>query len=227
MFSTAEHRNKKVWNEQEKAIIRGDTILEDGRSSDIVILCMTWAKLRILGPQGVGKSTFINKLVGRNEMKAVDDRRACTTNIQHTIMNNPRNPDQRLVIVDTPSFDLVHDDNMETLRQFSVWLAPCYIAGAKIGGVIYLQDVSAGFRYWIAHRNLEIYQKLCGPDSFHSWILGTTKWDRIEPSAGRLREERLSNDYWKYMIDRGSLTYRFENTRRSAWNMVDKILDGV
>ncbi|KAF8998777.1 P-loop containing nucleoside triphosphate hydrolase protein, partial [Cyathus striatus] len=178
----------------------------------------------ILGLSGVGKSTFINTLVGRNEMKVGHDLRACTTKIQHTIMNNPRNPDHRLVIVDTPSFGDMYLNDDEILRQFSVWLATSYIAGAQIGGVIYLHDISAGSMDATTLKNLEIFQKLCGPDSFHSWILGATKWNFIEPSAGRLHEKLLLNDSWKYMIDSGSLAYRFENTRQSAWNMVDKIL---
>ncbi|KAF9004209.1 hypothetical protein BDQ17DRAFT_1424657 [Cyathus striatus] len=102
-----------------------------------------------------------------------------------------------------------------------------YTAETKIGGVIYLHDISAGSMDATTLKNLEIFQKLCGPDGSHSFILGTTKWDSVKPSVGGLREEQLLNDYWKNMIDNGSLAYRFDNTHQSAWNMVDKILDGV
>ncbi|KAF8998787.1 P-loop containing nucleoside triphosphate hydrolase protein, partial [Cyathus striatus] len=181
----------------------------------------------ILGKTGVGKSTFINALIGQDKMEVGHDMMTCTKTIQHTIMNNPRNANQRLVIVDTPSFDIIDIRDDEILRRFSVWLATSYTAETKIGGVIYLHDISDCSMDATTTRNLEIFQRLCGLDSFHSFILGTTKWDSVKPSVGGLREEELLKNYWNNMINSGSSVYRFKNTGPSAWNMVDKILDGV
>ena len=71
-------------------------------------------------------------------------------------------------------------------------------------------------------RNLRIFNELCG-DTAKSAVLVTTMWDKLLPSntqEGDKREESLKKNYWNGMIHRGAFVDRFENTSKSAWDVV-------
>lgn len=73
-------------------------------------------------------------------------------------------------------------------------------------------------------KNLLMFNKLCGDDAAKNVILGTTKWADVVETVGQQREQQLSNEHWKHMLDHGAKTARFTNTSESAWAIVNKIL---
>ena len=93
----------------------------------------------------------------------------------------------------------------------------------KLGGVIYLHDISQSRMLGTTH-NLEVVQKLCGDDVFQSVILGTTKWGYVFEKDGDMRTQQLRDNYWRDMVDRGSKILKFEDSSKSAWTMVDSIV---
>jgi hypothetical protein len=96
----------------------------------------------------------------------------------------------------------------------------------KLGGIIYLHDIIQPRMTGTARRNLELFRKLCGDDAHSKVILGTTKWGEVKDETGpKLREKELRGEYWKVMIDGGSVVRRFEGTMESAWELVRIILD--
>jgi hypothetical protein len=69
-------------------------------------------------------------------------------------------------------------------------------------------------------RNLLIFNELCG-DAARSAVLITTMWDKLQShTEGERREESLKKNYWHGMIQHGAFVDRFENTSRSAWDVV-------
>ena len=73
-------------------------------------------------------------------------------------------------------------------------------------------------------KNLRMFEKLCGKNAFGNIILTTTMWDKIEETTGQERERELRGLYWKSMIRLGSTTVRYRNTKDSAWEILDKVL---
>ena len=100
-----------------------------------------------------------------------------------------------------------------------------YTNEMKLGGVIYLHDISLSRMLGATRKNLEVFQKLCGDDAFRSVILGTTKWGDVFKEEGDMRTEQLRDNYWRDMVDQGSKVFKFEDSSKSAWTMVDSIVE--
>jgi hypothetical protein len=95
----------------------------------------------------------------------------------------------------------------------------------KLGGIIYLHDISQSRVLGATRKQLDISRKMLGERADRSVILVTTKWAEVTPELGNRREDELKTTYWKEMVDSGSRVERFEDTSASAWKIVDMILD--
>jgi hypothetical protein len=94
----------------------------------------------------------------------------------------------------------------------------------KLGGVVYLHDISQARMLGTTRKNFDMFGKLCGEGAAASIILGTTRWGEVQPDVGKRREDQLSSAYWKDMIAEGSRVQRFEGTHESAWEIIHCIL---
>lgn len=200
---------------------KDDATMDGGLPTDIVI--------PVMGPTGVGKSTFINSLLGQEKMVVGHDLKSCTARIEHAVVSNiPSHPNlhgRRVVIVDVPGFDDTIEDDAEILRRIAIWLASSYDDGMKLGGVIYLHEISQTRMLGTTRRNLNMFRKLCGEEALSRVILGTTKWADVLSDIGEQREKQLSDKFWKEMIGFGSVVRRFDKTQESAQAILNVILD--
>ncbi|KAF8954017.1 P-loop containing nucleoside triphosphate hydrolase protein, partial [Flammula alnicola] len=187
----------------------------------------------VVGLTGVGKSTFINTLLGDDRMTVGHSLKLCTLHLQPVIITTElptslRNQlkGRRLIIVDTPGFDDTFLDDSEILRRISVWLAASYNKKMKLGGVIYLHDISQTRMTGTTGRNLDMLQNLVGKDALRSIVLGTTKWSLVQPETASKREEELKSAYWKEMIKAGSPVFQVDTSESSkrAWDLIAYIL---
>ncbi|KAG1740774.1 P-loop containing nucleoside triphosphate hydrolase protein [Suillus paluster] len=178
----------------------------------------------VMGPTGVGKSTFINTAAGKVVTPVGHDLQSCTATIQHAFCPYPGNRSRRIVFVDTPGFDDTFVDDSEILRRIAVWLATSYGNDMKLAGVLYLHDISQPRMFGTSRRNLDMFRRLCGEDAEKNVILVTTKWGDIVPDVGRRREEQLKSSFWKEMVEHGSRPARFEGSKESAWEVIKPIL---
>jgi hypothetical protein len=74
-----------------------------------------------------------------------------------------------------------------------------------------------------AHRNLRMFEKLCGADSIHSVILVTTDWGFYgDQEAAMQHEQELQtrDEYWGLMIKRGSFVIRHAGDNDSAMRVL-------
>ncbi|KAF5322409.1 hypothetical protein D9619_000424 [Psilocybe cf. subviscida] len=195
----------------------------------------------IMGPTGAGKSSFINLLFGGEERVTVGHSlNSCTVDLQPIEIPadmvqqklplwKPAGPTRKLIIVDTPGFDDTSADDSEILKRVADWLADSYGAGAKLAGVIYLQDICQRRVTGATKRNFEVFDKLCGGDACKSVVLGTTQWARIpadEHDIAGTREQELRDKFWKDMIRKGSTMKRVDDTstKASPWNLIATVL---
>jgi len=195
----------------------GDNVMVGGRPTDIVI--------PVMGPTGVGKSTLINILLGKDTMVVGHDVSSCTSTIQYAIVDNPSLLNgHRVVIVDTPGFDDTYEDDVEILRRIAVWLASSYDANMTLGGVIYLLSIAEKRMKGTTRRNLDMFHQLCGDKALARVVLGTTNWGEVDETVGQKREEQLAKTFWNTMTASGSKLLRFDRTERSARAFLDAIL---
>ncbi|KAF5321008.1 hypothetical protein D9619_000420 [Psilocybe cf. subviscida] len=200
----------------------------------------------IMGPTGAGKSSFINLLFdGKERVRVGHSLDSCTTGLEsveipaEAVKRNlpnwrPVSPNPaKLIIVDTPGFDGTSADGSEILQRVADWLAQSYGAGAKLAGVIYLQDICQQrlMLTGATKRNFEIFDKLCGGDACQSVVLGTTQWQRVPPDdrqTADAREQELRQNFWKEMISKGSTMQRVDdkNMNASPWDLVATVLLG-
>lgn len=195
-----------------------DVILADGRHNDIII--------PVMGPTGVGKSTFINNAFGRAVTTVGHDLKSCTAHIQHVICACPGDPSRRVILVDTPGFDDTFEDDSEILRRIAVWLASSYSDNMKLAGILYLHDITQTRMFGTSRKNLAMFRRLCGADAEKNVVLVTTKWSDVSPEVGENRERQLRSSFWQEMVVHGSQVARFHGSdlSRSAWDVMEPIL---
>jgi hypothetical protein len=96
----------------------------------------------------------------------------------------------------------------------------------KLAGILYFHRITDNRMAGTPLKNFRIFEKLCGKHALSNIILTTTMWDKIDDATGQEREKELRGQYWKSMIELGSTTVRYRNTRDSAWEILGKILRG-
>ena len=94
----------------------------------------------------------------------------------------------------------------------------------KLGGVIYLHNITEKRMRGTTKKNLDMFHQLCGDKALARVILGTTNWGEIDKEKGKDREKDLAANFWKTMIDSGSKLFRFYETQESALVFLDVIL---
>ncbi|KAG6852773.1 hypothetical protein C0991_009213 [Blastosporella zonata] len=200
----------KQWKKEVKA---DDKFIDDGREGDLVI--------PIMGPTGAGKSTFINTLLGKNFARVGHELQSETQHIHHYRLPGVN---RRVFIVDTPGFDDTSTGDREILRRIAVWMAKSYSSDMKVAGIIYLQEITQTRVTGTTRKNLDMFEKLCGPNAATSIILATTKWGEVKSTVGEQREAQLRDEHWKDMLMDGSKMRRFDGTQNSAQKIVNEIL---
>jgi GTP-binding protein EngB required for normal cell division len=187
-------RNKKKKGKKLKDARTEDTLkVPDPQPTDLII--------PIMGPTGVGKSTFINTASGENVALVGDELESCTSTIQPFIIPNNN---RRIILVDTPGFDDTYVDDTEILRRIAVWLALSYNQNMKVAGIIYLHEISQTRMLGTSRKNFLMFNKLTGEEAAKDIVLATTKWSHITVEVGQKREQQLRNTHWKTMVDQGS-----------------------
>ncbi|KAF7771555.1 hypothetical protein Agabi119p4_5866 [Agaricus bisporus var. burnettii] len=179
----------------------------------------------IMGPTGAGKSSFIAAATGR-------DFGVCHSLQSHSSQIaaiRVKRGENYVVLVDMPGFDDTYLSDYDTLRMISDWLREIPDGSTKplkLCGILYLHRISDNRMGGATLKNLEMFQKLCGKDRFERVILTTTMWpeDSSDVEDARKREEELCNDYWKLMMDKGSITRPFDGTQASAWSILDNLV---
>ena len=70
-----------------------------------------------------------------------------------------------------------------------------------------------------------MFQNLCGAEALKNVVLVTTMWDEVGEEEGGNRENELTTNYWKTMIELGCHTSRFYNNTESALDIVSQFQD--
>ncbi|KAF8541741.1 P-loop containing nucleoside triphosphate hydrolase protein, partial [Trichophaea hybrida] len=132
----------------------------------------------VMGETGAGKSAFIKALGGRDfqfreEPKVGDDVYSCMKNITWYIANLNG---EDIHIIDTPCFNDNSLSDADILKMLVDSLAAMYRSHKHLNGLLYIHDITEVRMKASEIKNLNLFQKLCGEQSFGNIVLVTNKW---------------------------------------------------
>ena len=139
-----------------------------------------------------------------------------------------------MVLVDTPGFGDTTDKDADILYDVGSWLETMYDSRdshghegeTKLAGIVYLHDISVPRMQEEISKSLVVFRSLCGKDALKHVVICTTKWSTIlKEEEGEGRTEQLKEKYWKEMIEGGSTLRKFEDSQKSAWDVIAPIIE--
>lgn len=133
------------------------------------------------------------------------------------------NDTTNVYLVDTPGFDDTNLSDTDVLREIATWLTGSYNNKVKLTGILYLHRIIDPRMGGSAKKNLFMFKKLCGPEALKHVVLVTTMWEQVDEKVGLSREKELeeTEDFWGYMLGKGSRIERHMNTPESARRIVE------
>ncbi|KAJ3513213.1 hypothetical protein NLJ89_g3073 [Agrocybe chaxingu] len=181
--------------------------------------------IAVMGPTGSGKTTFIN-IATDYDSPVGHGLQSCTSDINVVKLSFPELVSADIYFVDTPGFDATNKSDLEVLGQISDWLNNTYQKNIKLSGLLYFHRISDNALGGTFTKNFKMFDKLVG-NHFKNIVLTTTMWDDVDEATGVERETTLKDEFWKALIDRGSHTARFLQTKESAFEVIAPILAEV
>ncbi|CZR55811.1 uncharacterized protein PAC_05699 [Phialocephala subalpina] len=173
----------------------------------------------VMGVTGAGKSYFVNKLKEGSTVEGAT-LTSCTSvcQIVETYVG-----DTKVAVVDCPGFDDTKRSDTEILSVISELVTAQYHMGMKLWGIVFLHRIT-DVRFQGSTQNvLSLFQQLVGDDALSNVVLVTTQWGRVThvdmPDAIN-REQQLRDEYWREMLDKNSMTRRFDDSRASAEGII-------
>jgi len=175
----------------------------------------------VMGVTGVGKSTFIDKLTTAN-VETSDGLQSHTKSIN---AYPSKYKDHSIWLIDTPGFDDTVRSDIDVLEDLAYWLKKATNLKLNLGGIIHLHRITDTRIGGAAYKDLKMFQKLCGADSFKSVVLGTTMWPENPSKEDFSREEELKTKFYQDMIKDGGKMMRHMNTEESAREILGYLID--
>ena len=139
-----------------------------------------------------------------------------------------------MVLVDTPGFGDTYVDDADILFDIGSWLESMYDSRdshghegeTKLAGIVYLHDISLSRMQEEISKSLGVFRSLCGKDALEHVVICTTKWSNtLTKEEGGSRTELLKKDHWKEMIEGGSTVRKFDDSQKSAWDVIAPIIE--
>ena len=138
-----------------------------------------------------------------------------------------------MVLVDTPGFHDTYVDDVDVLHNIGSWLETMYDSrdshgykgATKLAGIVYFHDISLTRMLGSTLKDLDVFQKLCRKDALKHVVLCTTSWKEVYQEEGEKRIEQLREICWKTMAAGGSTIHQFEDSQKSAWDVIAPIIE--
>lgn len=133
--------------------------------------------------------------------------------------------DKKVWLVDTPGFDDTKREDIDVLEDLAKWLMTASKNNLNLVGIVHLHRITDVRLGGVANKDLKMFYKLCGKDSFPSVVLGTTMWPANPTANEYKREEELRTSFYQEMINDGGVMMRIMNTKGSALEVILRFID--
>lgn len=198
----------------------------------------------VMGVTGTGKSYFINSLK-EGSVVVGSTLESCSyqfilshCRLSPMILTYPigtaeceiveiRIGDTNVAVVDCPGFDDTYKSDTEILTMISELLTTQYHIGMKLWGIIFLQRITDVRFQGSAQNVLSVFRQLVGDEALGNVVLATTQWGKVKEEdmpAAISREQQLRDNYWRDMLDKNSMTTRFDGNKASAEGIVAQLI---
>ncbi|KAH9942743.1 P-loop containing nucleoside triphosphate hydrolase protein [Amylocystis lapponica] len=183
------------------------------------------ATIAIMGPTGVGKTSFIN-LASGSQFDVGMTLESSTSGVQ---LSRPFPLEgYSITLIDTPGFDDTTKSDAEIWRRSpGSWHPSKYEKGQMLNGIIYLHRISDNRVGGTAMRNFNFFRDLCGPDALQNSIVVSNMWGEVAPDVGAAREKELvtKDIFFKPALDAGAETFRHDDTVGCAHLILRKLAE--
>lgn len=133
-------------------------------------------------------------------------------------------------LIDSPGFD---DDKLssdDVLQKIADFINGVHSLGWRIGGIIYLHDITRERMGSSGEMNVRLLERLTGEDNWNNITLVTTKWGISGRSQSEIRREQELQEktrYWGDMCNanRPAAVCRFDNTESGAKEIIERHLE--
>jgi hypothetical protein len=128
-------------------------------------------------------------------------------------------------LVDTPGLHEPYRSDLEILQEIIYFLGLIYSStSVKLAGIIYLQRITDLGIKSSAMRCQNILEALCGKSALSHLVLARTMFEGEDPWGGKRREWRWFKYHWGFSLKSEAAVYRHDNTKKSAWRILNYIL---
>ncbi|KAL4886535.1 P-loop containing nucleoside triphosphate hydrolase protein [Aspergillus karnatakaensis] len=196
----------------------GENILRKSSADDMVVL--------VMGITGVGKSTFISKLIGEDIGIGHD----LTSYTKGVGIHSMALEDRLVYLIDTPGFNDTWRSDTEILKEISFILSQIYRKGMKLAGILYLHRISDNRVSGSTMKNIDLLEKMCGREALSRVFLVTTMWEwtqngRLSHQEATTREFKLAatSEFWGRLCEHGSQVRRWPGDRQSAYSLIKEL----
>ena len=133
-----------------------------------------------------------------------------------------RIPDTNVWLIDTPGFDDTTRSDAKILEEINGCLTEYFMRNAKVTGVIYVHAITEPRMRGSAMKNLRMFRQVVGDENMRHCCLVTTKWSKQNEDLSHSREDELRNGdtFWKPLLKRGATIKRFNDTEKSAMDII-------
>ncbi|PPQ82464.1 hypothetical protein CVT24_002380, partial [Panaeolus cyanescens] len=206
---------------------------------------LTMSVLRIMGPTGAGKSTFIESLAApssssssTSESNPAPALKISSSGLeghtQHVTCYKLENVRPTICLIDSPGFADAKISQFEIVSKIQKWMRENGVG--FISRILYLHPITATRVAGTHHTAINTFKALTGQDTETSIMVVTTMWNMVYGQGAYERAqsnyEQLQGKVWKVivnldLIDQGARIDKFLNTQRSALRILDDVLSST
>ncbi|KAK4222015.1 P-loop containing nucleoside triphosphate hydrolase protein [Podospora fimiseda] len=178
--------------------------------------------IAVIGVTGAGKTTFVSKASGRDDLEIGHSIDSCTQDVIPVTFHLNGQP---VTLIDTPGFDDSERSDSEILEQVAQYMTTTYQQGIKLTGIILLQPINQPRLQGSELKRTRLFKKLLGEDAYKRVIIATTMWDGIPEAEAlsRQHQRETRHEVWGDMVAAGAKVIRHDDTPESARSIIQTL----
>ncbi|CZR67208.1 uncharacterized protein PAC_17107 [Phialocephala subalpina] len=149
----------------------------------------------VVGETGSGKSTLINKIIGRDEVVIGHELESMTKTITAVTLTHQK---KKIIFFDTPGFDDTYLPDAKVFQMIASFLRDLYERQVYVNGILYCHPIDNRRVTGSSRRQLEFMERLIGQKSLKNVIFVLTFADRMDYNRDLMdsRIGELKRTYW-------------------------------